>query len=222
MSTASAGSNSDSSLRQPRDEIKEYEDQRSVAGSESCWRTFDFEMYGRHPPVQRLTVHIPNMQAVYYAAGNERDAVARGPPATTLDMWAFYLRLNLYTRPADCRSLVTNEQQLQTALDCTYVEFPNHHVWSESTKEWTPRHVVFRGGGENRMIGRVYTVHPSAGELYYLRMLLHHVTGLQMTLPDASEADRFRFAGTIEALKFYGANHYPTFQVNYYLIMCIH
>eukprot|EP00959_Pyramimonas_sp_CCMP1952_P126316 2641810-Pyramimonas_sp.AAC.1 len=58
------------------------------------------------------------------------------------------------------------------------------------------------------MIGRVYTVHPSAGELYcYLRMLLHHVTGLQMSLPDASEADRFRFACTIEALlKFYGDN----------------
>eukprot|EP00959_Pyramimonas_sp_CCMP1952_P135021 2825152-Pyramimonas_sp.AAC.1 len=33
------------SLRQPRDEIQEYEDRRSVAGSESCWRTFDFDMY---------------------------------------------------------------------------------------------------------------------------------------------------------------------------------
>ena len=40
-----------------------------------------------------------------------------------------------------------------------------------------------------KVIGRVYTVHPSAGEVFYLRTLLHHLTGRDLALADAPPAD---------------------------------
>ncbi len=49
-------------------------------------------------------------------------------------------------------------------------KFPERWVWNKTSKKWTPCH---RG----TKIGRVYYVHPTSGERYYLRMLLNVVCG---------------------------------------------
>jgi hypothetical protein len=59
------------------------------------------------------------------------------------------------------------------AKDLTYCDFPSKWCWDEQTKTWKKRH---RDGGK---IGRIYFVHPSVGERYYLRMLLLIVKGAE-------------------------------------------
>ena len=41
-------------------------------------------------------------------------------------------------------------------------------TWSKNDKKWKVRKNV------SDTIGRIHTVHPVAGEVYFLRMLLHH------------------------------------------------
>ena len=48
-----------------RNEVKEYQDLRSIGASEAAWRLFQFEMGDRYPSVKRLPVHLENQQPVY-------------------------------------------------------------------------------------------------------------------------------------------------------------
>ena len=63
-----------------------------------------------------------------------------------------------------------------------------------------------------KVIGRVYTVHPSAGEVFYLRTLLHHLTGRDLALADAPPADRAAHAFTFEALKYFRGVLHESYQ----------
>ena len=48
-------------------------------------------------------------------------------------------------------------------------------VWDKKLKIWKLR----KNTQKVPTVGRVLFVHPSVGDCYYLRMLLHHVTGAQ-------------------------------------------
>jgi hypothetical protein len=76
------------------------------------------------------------------------------------------------------------------ARDLTYFEFPSKWRWDEKTRSWRPRLA------RESKIGRLYYVHPSAGERYYLRMLLLTVKG----------------ACSYEALRTFNNNVYPSFK----------
>ncbi|KAK9292365.1 hypothetical protein L1049_020332 [Liquidambar formosana] len=56
------------------------------------------------------------------------------------------------------------------ARNLTYVEFPRFWVWKSEIKKWTMRL-------SGNMIGRLPFAHPTSGERYYFRMLLHIVRG---------------------------------------------
>jgi hypothetical protein len=56
------------------------------------------------------------------------------------------------------------------ARSLTYCDFPTEWSWVPENKQWVRRK-------RSDKIGRVYYVHPSTGELYYLRMLLMIVKG---------------------------------------------
>jgi hypothetical protein len=62
-----------------------------------------------------------------------------------------------------------NQKYLE-ARRLTYGNFPSQWVYEKKTEEWKPRK---RGN----TIGRMYFVYPTAGERYYLRMLLNVVCG---------------------------------------------
>jgi len=53
-------------------------------------------------------------------------------------------------------------------IRCTYVNMPQLHVWHKDLKCWRPRFRLFD------TVGRIHSVHPAAGDIYYLRILLHH------------------------------------------------
>ncbi|OMO62293.1 DNA helicase PIF1, ATP-dependent [Corchorus olitorius] len=48
------------------DEIKMYLDCRYVAAHEACWRLFEFDIHFRQPPIQRLLIHLPGEQNIYF------------------------------------------------------------------------------------------------------------------------------------------------------------
>ena len=56
------------------------------------------------------------------------------------------------------------------SLQYLYAEFPWHYRWDKGQKRWVPRK-------QWPNIGRPYFIHPSKGELYFLRLLLNHVRG---------------------------------------------
>jgi len=53
-----------------------------------------------------------------------------------------------------------------------YIEFPRYYTFGQNN-HWRKRQREQRF----KTIGRIYTVHPSEGELYYLRLLLFHIRG---------------------------------------------
>ena len=46
------------------DEVAEYRDARWVGSAEACWRIFGFKLHDHNPPLERLSIHLPNQQAV--------------------------------------------------------------------------------------------------------------------------------------------------------------
>ena len=60
---------------QPRDEITQYEDLRSVGSSEATWHLLAFPISKRYPPVQALRVHTEDQQQVVFDEGTEEVAL---------------------------------------------------------------------------------------------------------------------------------------------------
>jgi hypothetical protein len=133
-----------------RDEISDYRDYRSCGSCESVWHLLAFPICERFPSVKVLRVHLENEQMVRFAEGNEEQAVA---DARNTELVAFF-KLNSETK-----------NQLR------YVDMPTEYTFSkkakQAQKQWNLRQ------NATSTIGRVDNVHPAAGEVFYLRMLLN-------------------------------------------------
>jgi hypothetical protein len=88
------------------------------------------------------------------------------------------------------RNIADDDVFTRTVL---YPNFPEHFTWvvSPQPKKWKVRE-----GGHGKTIGRIYNISPKQGELYYLRMLLHHIPG----------------ATCYEDMRTVNSQVYPTFQ----------
>uniref|UniRef100_K3ZNT6 ATP-dependent DNA helicase n=1 Tax=Setaria italica TaxID=4555 RepID=K3ZNT6_SETIT len=111
---------------------------------EAYWRIFCFKLHHKIPAIERLAVHLPNMNMAPYATGANLASLIATPffQKTTLTEW-----------------FVAN-RNYPAAHDLSYCDFPT------------------RGNGTYK-IGRMYNIHPSPGENYYLRMLLLLPKGAQ-------------------------------------------
>jgi len=95
------------------------------------------------------------MQSVHFTPGSEEEALIRhGLKNTTLSAW-FALNRN-------------NEEAKKY-----YYEIPEHFVFDKKSCKWTP----LQRKRSKPMIGRMYNVSASAGERFYLRLLLLHRKG---------------------------------------------
>jgi hypothetical protein len=142
---------------QPRDEIADYEDLRSVGSSEAAWHLLAFSITERYPPVQALRIHTEDQQQVVFDEGTEEEALER---QRETELTAFF-QLN--------SELVGGEATDIQSLPI-YVELPKKYRYDKSKKKWLLR----KARSEDTVIGRVHTVNPLAGEAFYLRMLLHN------------------------------------------------
>ncbi|CAN1120470.1 ATP-dependent DNA helicase PIF1 [Linum perenne] len=82
------------------------------------------------------------------------------------------------------------------ARQYTYVEFPQHYTWISKEKVWRERKKKF-------VIGRLYYCHPSSGERFYLRMLLHTVRGCT-SFEDIKTVDNITYESFKETCSAYG------------------
>jgi hypothetical protein len=136
------------------DEIQEYRDCRFICSYDSFWRCYGYDIHSKQPSVERLAVHLLNQHIIRFRAKAKLPTLINNAflQKTMLTEWFVANR-----RHASARSL-------------TYCDFPTKWSWMADNKTW-----VKRKRGDR--IGRIYYVHPSTGELYYLRMLLMLVKG---------------------------------------------
>ena len=143
---------------EPRDEISEYEDLRSVGSSEATWHLMAFPIADRYPPVQALRVHLEDQQQVVFDEGTEEEALER---QRETELTAFF-QLN---------SQLKNLGELMDEGNLpAYVDLPKMYRYDKKNKEWIRR----KKHSEDLVIGRVHTVNPVAGDVFYLRILLHN------------------------------------------------
>lgn len=231
---------------QPVNEIQQYQDLRSMGSSEGCWRTFNFAMYSRSPPVHALCIHLENGQRTYFVEGGERQALDAGPPTSELTAWFECVR-NL--PPADRRVQLDDRNRVvwcaapfvhivfalcahsrpclrnpvhaspctrpradpHLHVFCTYLRAATYPSWPErfkyESKRWKPRARWSVRTEDVQQIGRVHNAHPNSGELFYLRMLLHHIPANELAL-DPGNADAFTF----DALKYFQGEKQETYK----------
>nr|KAJ0216554.1 hypothetical protein LSAT_V11C300112000 [Lactuca sativa] len=137
-------------------EIQNFIDGRYICPHEAAWRILDFHIHHRHQPVQILSVHTENTQHIMFNEESTIQSVLsnRNSSRTTLLAW--------YERNVIDAS----------GHDVTYVDYPKYYKWDAPSKSWERR-----ADDSSKMVGRVVFVHPSSGELFYLRMLLSHQKG---------------------------------------------
>ena len=146
-----------------RDEISNYQSGRYLSTNEAFWRIFGYEIHKNDPPVIKLHVHLPGGQRIYYKPGELPEALAAQRDSTLM---AFFI-------------LCTQDDFAKTLL---YNEVPKFYTWDKSGRRW---HRAKQGRRLERPAGiikrnvmvRVYTVHPSQQECFFVRMLLHEVRG---------------------------------------------
>ncbi|XP_025625167.1 uncharacterized protein [Arachis hypogaea] len=136
------------------DEVKMYYDCRYISPCESAWRIFAFDIHYRRPSVERLSFHLPDEQPVIF---EDQDNLQRTVDKATIKESMFIAWFQANT-------------DYEAARQLTYNNFPTEFVWKRSLRIWEPRKT-------NTVIGRLFFIPPSAGELYYLRMLLNIVKG---------------------------------------------
>lgn len=138
------------------DEIKNYLDARYAGPQEACWRIFGFDIHYRDPAVQILAVHLENMQNVRFRREDTLESVVNNSSnkRTTLTQWLHY------------NAHFTNGRHL------TYLDFPKEFVWNQPQNFWSRRRNL-----NKPLIGRLAYIHPSAGDLFYQRLLLCHQKG---------------------------------------------
>jgi hypothetical protein len=139
------------------DEVKQYLDARYVSACESIWRLFHFLMHCAFPNVVRLQVHLPGQQYVTWNENGQQTIQEVADNAAERDT-----TLTGYFK--------ANQQYPELAQNVSYQDFPSKFVWVQRTRKWKPRQRGFA-------IGRMYYAQPTAGERFYLRLLLTAVKG---------------------------------------------
>lgn len=138
---------------EPADEVKEYIDHRVISANEAMAGIFGFDVHRSSPPVMPLRVHLEDEQIAVFEEGDPEAAVLN-PKATELTAFFAFNRLP--------------EQQIKEVQDRPrYVDMPLKHVYNSKTGIWR-----MRKSGQD-VIGRVHMPSALAGEVVYLRMLLH-------------------------------------------------
>ncbi|XP_029151589.1 uncharacterized protein [Arachis hypogaea] len=138
------------------DEVQQFVDARWIAAPEACWRIFKFNLYRMYPSVERLQIHLPNQHQVSFYDHQTIPEI---------------LNDDYFSRTMLTEFFALNREEDQQSRHLLYREIPEYYTWHNKEKEWRRRKT------QRRSIGRIYTVSPSEGEKFYLRILLSNVRG---------------------------------------------
>ncbi|KAG5541509.1 hypothetical protein RHGRI_021364 [Rhododendron griersonianum] len=136
------------------DEITQFQTARWVTPPEAMWRIYKFNLFDMQPSVIALQLHLENCQVVGFRKTTNLDSVADSEFFSRTMLTQFF-SMNMHNKKAKKGKYL-------------YKDFPTEFVWSTQTRYWTERQ-------HKNVIGRIITINPSQGELYYLRLLLNHI-----------------------------------------------
>lgn len=141
--------NDDNNLQ--TDELDKFLNCRYVSPPEAMWRLHERPLYHKSHTIERLPIHLPDQQMIYFQAEDVLNVDLQNEKFTKLT--AFFKL---------CQDNVA-------AREYVYSEIPEHSVWKKG--EWATRKRF------TKCIGRIYTVNPTDKERFSLRLLLLHVKG---------------------------------------------
>ncbi|XP_017226413.1 uncharacterized protein LOC108202501 isoform X1 [Daucus carota subsp. sativus] len=141
-------------LDQNEDEIQSFFDGRYICACEAAYRIFGFNIHYRSLAVERLSFHLEGQKQCTFRSNEPLEKIAEREKERHTQLEAYFI-LN---------STDTNAKKF------LYDEIPQYYVWNDVDRIWTTRK---RG----KKIGRLSYTHHSAGELWYLRLLLTKVRG---------------------------------------------
>ncbi|CAN7080162.1 unnamed protein product [Brassica oleracea var. botrytis] len=154
LQVSANGGNSENTSQNIVDEIKRFIDCRYISPCEGMWRILGFELHYSSTSIQRLSFHIPGEHNVTYDDEEDIDDVLTKEKNQTSQFLEF---MKMCSQNSDAKEL-------------TYIQFPYFFVWNKSKPEWTPRQ-------RSSAVGRIHPTSPSAGQRFYLRILLNKVKG---------------------------------------------
>ncbi|KAK1366246.1 hypothetical protein POM88_041807 [Heracleum sosnowskyi] len=136
------------------DEINAYFDGRYICASEASYRIFGFPIHHCSISVLRLYFRLPGEKSCTFTENETLEKVVRREKFKHSQLESFFI-LN---------------RSDPNARQYTYDQIPQHYVWNETDRIWTMRK-------KGKQIGRLLYTHHSAGELWYLRLLLSNIRG---------------------------------------------
>lgn len=134
------------------DEIAGHIENRYMSAPEASWHLNTFRMHGTSHSITHLTVHLELMQSVTFHQGFEQLALDNS--GSTLTAW-----FDLNVVDSDARQYL-------------YTQIPLHYTYNKSTKKWNRRKRF-----SDKIVSRMYGISPTAGDAYFLRLMLLHVPG---------------------------------------------
>jgi hypothetical protein len=104
-------------------EIEDFLECRYLCDKEALWRLYSFDIHSKIPSVERLVVHLPNMNCVLFRKKARLSDVVDNEflQRTTLTQW-----------------FKTN-QQCPEARNLTYCSFPDEWRWEKDQRVWICR-----------------------------------------------------------------------------------
>ncbi|KAJ3706867.1 hypothetical protein LUZ61_010572 [Rhynchospora tenuis] len=136
------------------DEVLDYLDCRYLTAPESVWRLFQYNIHYSHPTVERLPIHLPSENNILFRDSQPLSEVVNNPASKQTKLTAWF---DLNRRDPLARQL-------------TYPEVTKNYTWHQDERARRLREQGYR-------LARVHFIPPTAGDLYYQRMLLNSVRG---------------------------------------------
>ena len=162
---------SDGSGEMVDDEITAYINANYYSDTNSLWRLFEFKMADMQPSVQTLAIHLPGQQTVFIRKGENAKVAAKRSEETSLT--AFF-KLNQSDPEA-------NQLLYHDVLKYyTYNKGKGYKRRERNNKKTdNDDNTTANTDAKSDCIGRIpvvaYNAHTK--DLYYLRLLLHHIRG---------------------------------------------
>ena len=141
--------------QQGYNEIEHFVRGRYVGPCEATYRLFSFTLNETSHSIQRLAVHLPFQQNVYFQEGEHQQAIDRAQDRDTT-LTAYF---SLNQRDPDAHQFLYPD----IVHNYHFGKFDNVYKWKKRQRR------------QHGLIGRLYNVSPREVERFHLRILLYHV-----------------------------------------------
>ncbi|CAE1250270.1 unnamed protein product [Acanthosepion pharaonis] len=144
------------------DEILDFLAGHVIRSPEGPWHIFSFPIHERFPAIVQVAVHLEKDEIPYFSVDRAMNVAARTKD-TTFTAFFKLCRQNEFTRTL------------------MYPDVPSYYVWKKKNT-WARRKCganveVYPGVKKDATLGRVFMVRQSRQECFYLRLLLHDISG---------------------------------------------